>query len=142
LLDEAQNISLAGILCLIFIKNGEKCVMKVTSEDPRWPGYIVLPEYMNFDSLVKWENALGVAKSENEKGSASSGFFEELLPIACSIITEWHIEGLPDKVDKSIFPASHKLIALVTGAVSDLYTSTNSVDPKSLAVSSTTVKAD
>lgn len=113
--------------------------MKKESPDPRWPGYIILPEYMTYSVLAKWETALDKAKtvSELETTRNSSGFFLELLPIACSLISEWHIEGLPEKVTADNFPASTRFLSFVTGVVSELYSSTNgeSSDPKAPASS-------
>ena len=100
---------------------------QVDSTDPRWPGHVMIPDYLNYKALVAWETALDRAKtvSELETTKGSSSFFLELLPVACSIILEWHIEGLPEKVTPDNFPASTKLLAFTTGIVSDLYTSTN-----------------
>jgi hypothetical protein len=100
---------------------------RVDSTDPRWPGYIVLPEYMTYPVLARWETALDRAKtvSELDAQKSSSGFFMELLPIACELVLEWHINGLPEKVTGENFPAATKFLSFVTGCVSDLYTSTN-----------------
>lgn len=102
---------------------------KKESNDPRWPGYVVIPDYLSYPQLNRWEIALDKAKtvSELETAKSSSGFFMELLPIAISIIAEWHITGLPEKVSSDNFPASTRLLSFVTGLVSDLYTSTNEV---------------
>ena len=104
---------------------------RIDSNDPRWPGYVIIPPYLNYQDLIRWETALDKAKTVSENDTkSSSAFFVELLPVAISIIQEWHIEGLPEKVTADNFPASTRLLAFTTGIVSDLYSATNESDPK------------
>ena len=102
--------------------------MQKESKDPRWPGYVVLPSYMSFPMLGQWEKGMADAKMAGE-GDVTSEFFHKLLKPVLFIVKEWHIEGLPDKVDEDTFPASHKFIGWLIDEVSDLYTRTNEPDP-------------
>jgi hypothetical protein len=107
---------------------------KVESNIPRWPGYIVLPNFMTFPQLSRYQKALDAAKKMEESDGLTS-FYETLLPMAFDIVKEWHIEGLPDKVDIDSFPASSGLVGWLVEAISALFTSTNSTDPNSPAQS-------
>ncbi len=110
--------------------------MEKVSTVARWPGKVETPAYMNFPTLRRWENAMNEAKKvvEVQKSSGDpviSDFYLKLLPVATSIVTEWHIDGLPDKVDENNFPASSDLAGWLIECMSDLQVRTNSVDPKS-----------
>jgi hypothetical protein len=105
------------------------------SPDTRWPGTVLLAEYMNFKDLLKWETAMNEAKKvtvaqKDAENITTADFYLKLLPTATSLVTEWHISGLPDKVDENNFPASTKLMSWLIECVSDLYTCTNSIDSK------------
>lgn len=117
--------------------------MKFESPVSRWPGYIVLPDYLPFPALVAWEEAIDATKSL-KKNTGVGEFYKALLPVCISFVKEWHIIGLnvnedgspinaPDgkqiKPDYCNFPASGKLVAFLVSAVSDLYSETNRSDP-------------
>ena len=108
-----------------------------TSPDSRWAGSVVFPDYLTFPSLFKWETAMNEAKKisldKDTDNLNTSAFYLKLLPAATSLVTEWHITGLPEKVDETNFPASVKLMSWMIQCVSDLYTETNEVDPKGSA---------
>jgi hypothetical protein len=113
--------------------------MMVTKESPdsRWPGTIVLPDFMTFPQLRDWQKAMNAARKINELQQAAdkdtisiADFYLSILPAATSLVKEWHIEGLPEKVDESVFPASSNLMSWLMDCVNDLYTRTN-VSPNS-----------
>lgn len=111
---------------------------KYESTLKRWPGHILLGDYMPFPDLLKWEKALEQAKALDSTSSVNE-FYNRLLPVACGMVHEWHIQGLPEKVSLENFPASAKLVAFVVESITDLYTKTNEpLDPKPEGQSSTT----
>ncbi len=104
------------------------------SPDSRWPGTLVMPDFMTFPALFRWEQAMNEAKkvTVSNKDSAdvtTADFYLKLLPTATSLVNEWHISGLPDKVNENNFPASVKLMSWLIQCVSDLYTHTNEIPP-------------
>ena len=105
--------------------------MRKDTNDARWPGHIELPDYMNFVTLHSWETAMAKAKLALDT-KISSDFYKELLPTAISIVKEWHIEGLPEKVELATFPASANLMSWIIACVTSLYNETQKPpDPKS-----------
>ncbi len=105
------------------------------SPESRWPGTIVLSEYLTFPQLFRWETAMNEAKKVSVLQQAADSittadFYLKLLPTAVSFVTEWHISGLPDKVDENNFPASAKLMSWLITCVSELYTATNDIPSK------------
>lgn len=104
---------------------------KKDSPVERWPGYIVLPAYLTFPLLSRWQKSIESAK-QFEDSKDYLAFYEAILPTALDMVKEWHIEGLPEKVTLEDFPASTDLTSFVIDSVAGLYAETNSVDPKSL----------
>jgi len=113
------------------------------TNNPRWPGYIVMPSYMKFPALISWEEAIDTTKSL-KKSVGIGEFYKSMLPAAISFVEEWHIiglnenedgspildkEGKPIKVDYCNFPASAALVSFLVECVSSLYTETNRTDP-------------
>lgn len=114
--------------------------MPVTKEstDKRWPGNVVMPDFMSFPMLAKWQKAMNearkitVAQQIADKDTISTAdFYLSILPVATELVSEWHIQGLPEKVDETNFPASSNLMSWIIECVNDLYTRTNSTDPNS-----------
>ena len=106
------------------------------SPDPRWPGHIELPAYLTFPMLFLWETAMNEAKkvtvaSKGVDAVTTSDFYLKLLPTATGLVREWHITGLPEKVDENNFPASIKLMSWMIECITDLYKQTNDVSPNS-----------
>ena len=100
----------------------------------RWPGHIVLPEYMNFPQLSLYQRALASAQ-KNDDSDDMSVFFEHLLPMAFKIVKEWHIKGLPEDLSAETFPASPALVSFVVTEIANLFNATNGIDPNSPAQS-------
>ena len=101
---------------------------KKDSPITRWPGHIIMPSYMSFISLGKWEKAVAQAKALKETDSLAA-FYEKLLPVACEVVQEWHIDGLPEHVSADTFPASGPLVGWVIDEISNLFSETNGSDP-------------
>ncbi len=104
------------------------------SPDNRWPGSLLLPDYMTFPQLFRWETAMNAARkvavdATPTEERVTSDFYLKLLPAATSLVSEWHLAGLPEKVDESNFPASVKLMSWLIDCVTALYTQTNEISP-------------
>ena len=105
---------------------------RLDSPMTRWPGYIELPDYLTYPVLVKWDEA--VVQADSVKDNMIK-FYQALLPVACSVVLEWHIEGLPDKVTAETVPASAKFVAWVVDGVMDLFEATSEpISPKAPAL--------
>jgi len=104
--------------------------MKFESTVERWPGHIETEDVMRYPALIAWENALGDASKIEDQTSAVS-FYGKLLPVAITMVKEWHFDGLPDIVTYENFPASPLLVAWLVDCITKLFQATNSVpDPK------------
>ena len=102
--------------------------VKKETNDKRWPGYVMMPDYFSFPNLLRWEQAMAKAK-EAKDSNITSEFYLQVLPTAISFVQEWHIDGLPEKVDENNFPASSGLMSWMIGVVTDLYVRTNDPSP-------------
>lgn len=117
--------------------------MKFDSPVSRWPGYIVLPDYLTFPALVAWEEAIDATKAL-KKSTGIGEFYKALLPTCLSFVEKFNIvglnvdangnpindkEGKPITVDYCCWPASGKLTAWLVECISDLYSETNKTDP-------------
>ena len=106
---------------------------KKDTELTRWPGYIVLPSYLTFPNLSKWQKAIADGK-KYEDAEDYTAFYENLLPVALEMVKEWHIDAddlpkHPEKVTVDTFPASTDLTGFIIKCVADLYAETNGSDP-------------
>lgn len=93
----------------------------------RWKGKIYLPEWMSWQSMVRWEHAVDEARKLGE-GVNISDFYDKLLPVALTFVEKFEIAGLPEHVEYEKFPASPKLVASLIEAVTELYRITNEDD--------------
>ena len=95
----------------------------------RWPGNIKTKIFLSWLDLEKWELALKEAQKISESETSVVSFFSVLLPIALSVIKEWHIEGLPEKIETADdLPASPELAAFIVDCISKLFQETNSLE--------------
>ena len=99
-------------------------MIKKESPVKRWPGYVLLADYMSYPQLISWKNDL---ERINEPGVAGDNtrLFGVMLNSAIEIVAEWHIDGLPEKMTLNTFPASNSLAAWITNVVTELYQETN-----------------
>jgi hypothetical protein len=99
----------------------------LTSPVKKWPGTIVLPDYLNMTQAIAWEDAIADARSllpdiefeytEDNKidttkltpehfkylsVSQSLKYAEKMLPGILACVSEWNLEGL----DAQNFPAT------------------------------------
>jgi hypothetical protein len=82
--------------------------MKHDSKVKRFPGHIILPEYLNIGQVRLFEKSLGDPdEKDSENKSVWKGVtIEKRLPVVLDIVTEWHLEGVPEKPTIETFPAS------------------------------------
>jgi hypothetical protein len=105
-------------------------MMEYQSPVPRFPGYIVLPEFLTMPQVMAFESALGnVSANLPADGSTrvwltvSDG---EMVKAALLTVKEWHIQGMPEDPSADTFPfsprkASHDLILWIFGLIRDLW---------------------
>ena len=106
--------------------------MRVESTVKRWGGFLILPEYMTYQQLLAWENAINATKvKEGGKEPTTIEFYGALLPVAISLVTEWHIEKLPEIVTVENIPGSLALVGWLVESVTKLFNETNEIDPNS-----------
>ena len=99
----------------------------------RWPGKILTGDFLRWPELEKWETALKEAQKLNADGESGSvvQFYSILLPVALSVIKEWKIEGLPEKIESvESLPASTEFVAFIVDCISKLFQETNTIDPQ------------
>ena len=100
-----------------------------TSDNARWPGTISTDDFMKWPELSLWEDALKEAQKLGEDASVVK-FYSVMLPVTLEIIKEWHIEGLPEKIESAdALPASTDLMKFMVDSISTLFQETNSLDP-------------
>ena len=102
----------------------------------KWPGYILLPEYMTFKSLLQWEKVVR-AVGDVETQSLSN-MADGVIPFLCEFVKEWHIDKLPIHVTPDDLPGSPALLNWLIESVNAVFTATNEPDPLSLEQSSNT----
>ena len=82
--------------------------MKCDSPVKKFPGYVVLPEYLNLRQVRRVESALdGLADIKQPEGGKTLWFGvieENRLPVVLECVQEWHIEGIPEKPTIETFP--------------------------------------
>ena len=93
--------------------------MKKESPVEKFPGHVVLPDYMNAPQVRAFEDAyFGDPNAERpKKGERVYRTVQdaEMIPVFISAVQEWHIEGVPEKPSIETFPmtpqpAAHDLV--------------------------------
>ena len=103
--------------------------MRFDSTVGKFPGYVILPDFLNLPQVRKFEDAL-IATQEiygSEKTSTYGILDEKQLPAILECVVEWHIEGIPDKPNEVTFPltpkkAASELVRLIFSRLLDIYT--------------------
>ena len=104
--------------------------MKLESKVEKFPGYVVLPDFLNILQVRALEDSFGdinEERTEKDKRVWISVTDEKRLPVILQCVAEWHIEGLPDKPTIETFPMTplqpaHELIAQIYGGLTALWT--------------------
>lgn len=122
---------------------------KISSPSSRWPGAVHFADPMNMSQALAWARAQRelnkyrvIVPVINEKGEETFPFRDDLLweelhaallPGIFACIDKWELEGFPDPVDISNFPASPArersiLVAWLIGEVTSIYAGTAEVE--------------
>lgn len=97
-----------------------------TIESPveKFPGKVVLPDYLTMPQALAYENAIREAQNLGED-AVQSDYDKLMVPAICECVQEWKLEGFDD-IGPQNFPftprvASVKLIAWLFGELSSMY---------------------
>jgi hypothetical protein len=82
---------------------------RIDSPVAKFPGYVLLPDFLILPQVRTFEDALDtIDEIRKDAPKDSRVFISKLdavyLPVILSIVAEWHIEGLPDKPMIESFP--------------------------------------
>lgn len=99
----------------------------------RWPGYVVLPDALNYSQLLIWQDAIDAMIEANgdepltwDAAAANPRTAQHIVTALCALVNEWHLDGLPERITADLFPATPRvqsvlLIAWLCGVVASLY---------------------
>jgi len=81
----------------------------LTSPVKRFAGTIVLPDYLTFPQLIAWRNGVKSLAADSTVGQVAMSEDDSLalLPAIYAIVSEWHLQGIPDRPD--LFPATPRV---------------------------------
>jgi len=104
---------------------------KISSPSSRWPGAVIFSEPLNMSQALAWERAIRATQAITEGTSTDAEAM--LLPGIFACIDKWELEGLPETVDMTNFPASPrresaKLVSWLIGEVTSIYAGTAEVE--------------
>jgi hypothetical protein len=103
--------------------------MRLDSPVEKFPGYIILPDFLNIAQVREFEDTLPDPNAEfDDEGAAKKKrvwlgvLNENKLPVVLNVVREWHIEGIPEKPTIDTFPmtpikAAHELISWIYNAL-------------------------
>lgn len=81
--------------------------MKIESPVKKFPGYVVLPEYLTVPQVKAITNALDDPNEPPKVGKVWAVVNQEKrLPAILACVSEWHLAGVPEKPELETFPAS------------------------------------
>jgi len=96
-----------------------------------WPGYVVIPDALNFQQLIIWQDAIDAMAELGDDltwatASANPRMAQHIVTALCLLVTEWHLENLPERVSIESFPATPRvqstlLIAWLGGLLARLF---------------------
>ena len=96
--------------------------MIIKSPVDRWPGEVVLPDYLTLPQCAAWERAAQATRDCNTKAEIHQALFPAIL----AIVSEWRLENFPAQVTLETFPGSPRkdstaLIDAMVEAIARLY---------------------
>lgn len=79
-----------------------------------WPGYVVLPDALNFPQLNIWQDAVDEIAAQQDgltwnDAAANPRTAQPIVKALCQIVQEWHLEKLPERVSVESFPATPRV---------------------------------
>ena len=105
--------------------------MRIESPVKRFPGYVILPEYLTVPQVRAITTALGdpIKTDEGDKYQALTFAVktdEIRLPAVIACISEWHLAGIPEHPALDNFPMSpmssvHKLLDVLLAEIIKLW---------------------
>ena len=109
----------------------------IPSPCKRWPGQIILPDYLTLPQYKAWHDA--VAQLENTGATnldiaGDARLAGIILPGVLACVERWELENFPKVVTVENFPAtpraaSFKLLAAVIGRITQLVTEEDELPP-------------
>ena len=78
--------------------------MRIESPVKKWPGHVVLPDYLNLAQALAWEEVVKSLRGANPEELTQTEFSALFLPGVFSIVQEWKLEGLPENMTAATFP--------------------------------------
>jgi len=104
----------------------------ITSPVKRFPGTVALPDHFTLPQVVDYETAgeklIETVSSIPEGGRIAFTKTDEIkLPAILGIVSEWHIEGVPETPTIESFPLTprhdaHNLVDWLMGEITRVYT--------------------
>ena len=122
---------------------------KISSPSSRWPGAVTFSDPLNMPQALAWARAKRnldkyrvTTPVVDKKGNETFPFRDDilmeelhdaLLPGVLACIDKWELDGLPEAVDISNFPASPAaasaiLVSWLIGEVTSIYAGTAEVE--------------
>jgi hypothetical protein len=113
--------------------------MKKESPVDKFPGYVILPDFLTLPQVRSFEDAIGSPNfdpdqiDKNEKVWLSVNA-ERRLPVIFDVVEEWHIEGQPEEPDIDTFKmtpivAANDLVQWLFGQIRDIWLGETEEDP-------------
>lgn len=97
----------------------------------RFPGHVVLPEFLTLPQVLAFESAreqiVAIRQGLDPDARVQRSRLDAIyLPVVCMIVSEWCISGVPEKPEPDNFPmtprlATAELIAWIIGEISQIY---------------------
>ena len=84
--------------------------MRHDSTVKQFPGYVDIPDRLTYPQFFEWERArerVAVLEESDLMGRTYA-----FLPGILAIVSEWHIDGIPEKPTQDTFPATPIVPAL------------------------------
>jgi hypothetical protein len=80
----------------------------ITSPVKKWPGSVTLADPLTLPQATAFEDALDIARAEENKDLTRAKIAGMLLPGICACVEKWDLEGL-EIITPENYPASPKL---------------------------------
>lgn len=85
----------------------------IVSPVPRFPGEVVLPDYLNFVQEAAWQDAIEQIEGKTRIMTVSfdARLGRLIWPAIEAIVLEWRLQGVPEHPTLETFPTTPKLSA-------------------------------